>query len=144
VRRDDGGQSLVEFALILPVLLVLLVGLFDLGRAVTLSETMNAAVREGARFAIVHGATSSSPLGPSTFTSSSAATDNAITAVVRRHATGVNSTLTIVVSWPDGDAKRGSEVIVTATTAHVPIVSQVAGGGLAVTLRGSAVMVIQQ
>lgn len=144
MTRDDRGQSLVEFALILPVLLILLVGMFDLGRAVLLSETLNSAVREGTRYAIVHGALSSAPLGPATLTTPPDA-DNAATALVRAHATGINSTLTIVMSWPDGNAARGSEVTITATAPYTPILSQVfTGGGLAVTLRSGSTMVIQQ
>ena len=47
------GQALVEFALIFPLLFLLVMGLFDLGRAVFYSSTLNTAVREGTRYAIV-------------------------------------------------------------------------------------------
>jgi hypothetical protein len=47
------GQGLVEFALIFPLLFLLVMGLFDLGRAVFYSSTLNTAVREGTRYAIV-------------------------------------------------------------------------------------------
>ena len=47
------GQSLVEFALILPVALLLLIGFFDLGRAVFYYSSLTNAVREWARHAIV-------------------------------------------------------------------------------------------
>ena len=142
--RGERGQSLIEFALVLPVLVILLVGVFDLGRAVMLSETLNNAVREGARHAIVNGTTSSSPLGPATLTTPPAA-DNTATTVVRRHTIGINSTVTIVMSWPDGNANKGSEVQIIATTPFTPILSQVfTGGGIAVTLRSGTTMVIQQ
>jgi hypothetical protein len=53
-RRDHGrGQSLVEFALILPIFLMLLFGLFDLGRAVYAWSTINNAAREAGRQLIV-------------------------------------------------------------------------------------------
>ena len=142
--RGERGQSLIEFALILPVLVIVLVGIFDLGRAVMLSEALNNAVREGTRYAIVHGTTSESPLGPATLTTPPAA-DNAATTIVRRHTIGINSTITIVMSWPDGNANKGSEVQVIATTPYTPILSQVfTGGGIAVTLRSGSTMVIQQ
>jgi hypothetical protein len=51
--RKHKGQSLIEFALILPLLILLLMGLFDLGRAVFYYAVLNTAVREGTRFAIV-------------------------------------------------------------------------------------------
>jgi len=51
--RSPKGQALVEFALILPVFLLLLFGLFDLGRAVYAWSTINNAAREAARRLIV-------------------------------------------------------------------------------------------
>ena len=53
-RRDARGQSLVEFALILPLFVVILVGLFDGGRLVFDYNTVNNAAREGAREATVN------------------------------------------------------------------------------------------
>jgi len=47
------GQSLVEMALTLPVLLLLILGFIDLGRAVYYYSALGNAVREGARFASV-------------------------------------------------------------------------------------------
>lgn len=47
------GQTLVEFALILPVFLLILMGIFDLGRAVYYSSTLSNAARETARQGIV-------------------------------------------------------------------------------------------
>jgi Flp pilus assembly protein TadG len=48
------GQALVEFALVIPIFLLLLVALFDLGRAVFSYNTLTNAAREGARMAIVN------------------------------------------------------------------------------------------
>ncbi|HEX5039095.1 MAG TPA: TadE family protein [Candidatus Limnocylindria bacterium] len=50
---ESRGQSLVEFALILPVFVLLIVGILDFGRAVFAFNTLNNAAREGARVAIV-------------------------------------------------------------------------------------------
>lgn len=47
------GQSLVEFALVLPVLLLLFMGILDFGRAVFAYNSLSNAAREGARVAIV-------------------------------------------------------------------------------------------
>lgn len=47
------AQSLIEFALLLPLLMFLVVGLFDIGRAVFYYSVLNTAAREGARFAVV-------------------------------------------------------------------------------------------
>jgi Flp pilus assembly protein TadG len=48
------GQALVEFALVIPIFLLLLVALFDVGRAVFAYNTLTNAAREGARMAIVN------------------------------------------------------------------------------------------
>ena len=52
-RRHGRGQTLVEFALILPVFILVLVGIFDLGRAVYAFNTISNAAREAMRVAIV-------------------------------------------------------------------------------------------
>lgn len=51
--QRSGGQSLVEFALVLPVLLLLFMLIFDFGRAIFAYSTLSNAAREGARVAIV-------------------------------------------------------------------------------------------
>ena len=51
--RDEGGQALVELALILPILLMLLLGIFEFGRAWNTKQLITDAAREGARLAVV-------------------------------------------------------------------------------------------
>jgi Flp pilus assembly protein TadG len=48
------GQSLVEFALVLPIFLVLVMAVFDLGLSVFAYNSITNAAREGARLAIVN------------------------------------------------------------------------------------------
>jgi hypothetical protein len=50
--RSQRSQALIEFALISPVLLLLLFGIVDIGRAVFYYDTINHAAREGARTAV--------------------------------------------------------------------------------------------
>jgi Flp pilus assembly protein TadG len=47
------GQTLVEFSLALPVIILLFLGLFDFGRAIFAFNTVSNAARDGARVAIV-------------------------------------------------------------------------------------------
>lgn len=47
------GQATVEFALVLPVLLLLIVGVLEFARAWNLHQTLTDAVREGARRALI-------------------------------------------------------------------------------------------
>jgi len=52
-RRNARGQALVEFALVMPLLLILIVSVFEFGRAWNLHQTITDAAREGARKAVV-------------------------------------------------------------------------------------------
>jgi Flp pilus assembly protein TadG len=49
--RDTDAAALIEFAVSLPLLIVLVVGIFDFGGAFNLKQELNNAAREGARFA---------------------------------------------------------------------------------------------
>jgi hypothetical protein len=60
-RGRSAGQGLVEFALVLPVFLLILFGLIDVGRFVYMNSTLSQAAREGARL----GATEASWIGSS-------------------------------------------------------------------------------
>jgi Flp pilus assembly protein TadG len=143
--RGDRAQALVETALVLPLLLLLIVGLFDLGRAVWLSNTLSTAVREGTRYGVVHGSLSGSPTGPGSATYTAPDIDTAITAQVRSYANGVPGSLTVQSTWPDGNANRGSRIVVGASFPFVPVLAQAfLGGGLGITLRSSSTLVIEQ
>ncbi len=52
-RQKLSGQSLIEFALVFPLIILLVMGLFDIGRAILYYSALNTAVREGTRLAIV-------------------------------------------------------------------------------------------
>lgn len=54
--RDEKGQSVVEFALVVPILLLLVLGIMEFGRAYSANLTLQNAAREGARLAVT-GAT---------------------------------------------------------------------------------------
>jgi hypothetical protein len=53
IKRKTRGQSLVEMALVLPILLLLVLTFIDLARGVYYYSTLGNAVREGARYASV-------------------------------------------------------------------------------------------
>jgi Flp pilus assembly protein TadG len=55
-RRHESkrGQTLVEFALIVPLFILIVLGLFDVGRAVYAYNTASNAARSAARVAIVN------------------------------------------------------------------------------------------
>jgi Flp pilus assembly protein TadG len=49
--RETEAAAIIEFAVALPLLVVLVVGIFDFGGAFNLKQELNNAAREGARFA---------------------------------------------------------------------------------------------
>ena len=54
VSRRERGQAMVEFALVLPIFLLVLLGVFDFGRAIYAYNDVANAAREGARTAIIY------------------------------------------------------------------------------------------
>lgn len=66
VARRIEGQSLAEFALIAPIFIFTVIGIFDVGRLVWANNVVGSAAREAARFAISNGgtATTACPVGP--------------------------------------------------------------------------------
>lgn len=51
--KGRAGQALVEFALVVPIFLLLVIGVIEFGRAWNLQQTITDAAREGARRAVV-------------------------------------------------------------------------------------------
>lgn len=141
-RAEDGAQALVEFALVLPVLLLVILGILDLARAVSQENTLAFAAREGTRYAIVHGSNGSPAISCPIITSSCA--NPAVTDVVTRNAIGVPN-ITVILGYPDARNDRGWRVSVDATAPFVPLPSQyLLNGALTVTLRGGSMLVIQR
>jgi hypothetical protein len=138
-RMDDAGQALVEFALVLPVLLLIITGLFDVARATWQENTLAYAAREGTRYAIVHG--SGAVDGVVVFPSSY----QPVVDTVRAAAVGVPN-VSVVVNWVDnGCYDRNCRVSVDATTPFVPIPSQyLLGNTFQITLKGGSMLVIQR
>ena len=52
--KNEKGQAMVEFALLLPILLILLMGIIDFGWLFYNQLALNNSCREGARFAVVN------------------------------------------------------------------------------------------
>jgi len=67
LNRDASGQGLAEFAIVLPIFLVVVFGMIDVGRVIWATDNITNAAREGARFASIHGGSfiSACPVGPS-------------------------------------------------------------------------------
>ena len=100
--REQRGVAAVEFAFIAPALLLLTVGIIDVGRMMWTASTLDHAAREGARFATVRGAQSVQPTNQSE-----------VEAFVASRAIGIDpDNLSVQVNWSP-DANRGSTVTIT-------------------------------
>jgi Flp pilus assembly protein TadG len=91
-RKRRAGQSLVEFALVVPFLLVLLLGIMEFGWFMKNELTVSNAAREGARYAVIGRSTS-----------------DIISRVQTKAATvpGAPDKLTITLKRDDNDASNG-------------------------------------
>jgi hypothetical protein len=155
ISDDDGGQSLVEFAFMLPIVLLIVTGIFDVGRAVWQENTLAYAAREGTRYAIVHGSGHPDESlrqhpGWGGFPANTAGIETA----VRNASVGIGGVITIVSKWPTGETSpglgdgcndRNCAVSVTASAAFIPLPSQyMLGGAFQITLKGGSQLVIQR
>jgi len=61
-RHRSRGQALVEFALVLPLFLLVLIGVIVLGIVVFYNQQLTNAAREAARFAAVHSGSAQCPV----------------------------------------------------------------------------------
>ncbi|MDP8245602.1 MAG: TadE/TadG family type IV pilus assembly protein [Candidatus Hinthialibacter antarcticus] len=55
-NQGERGSATVEFALVLPILMLMLFGIIEFGRVLSVQHLLNTAVREGARMAALPGA----------------------------------------------------------------------------------------
>jgi len=158
---------LVEFALVAPLLFLLLIGIFEAGRFILNLETLNNATREGARYAVVHGAQSSCPSGPMPGGAANPCEpfEGAHTiAAVKDAAVGIASLGDLTVHTPlwtqarstslpsgptydgvvRGDNYRGSYVSVFAEYAYEPIIKSVFDIGLIpdITISAESTLVV--
>jgi len=56
-RRNRKGVAAVEFAVVAPVLFLMILGMIELGRAIMVQQVITNASREGARVAVLDGTT---------------------------------------------------------------------------------------
>lgn len=102
--RGVRGQSLVEFALIAPMFLILIFGIIDFGMGLRAYITVSQATREGARSAAIG-------MAPGTFTAGGAGDCNGSTntTVVGKvcstmDSLGLSNLTEVTVTYPDGVA----------------------------------------
>ena len=120
------GQSLIELALILPVLMFILVGIVDFGRVFNAYIIITNAAREGARYGAMHP------------TDEDGIKDYVINEAV---GSGINiGADDVEVGFPNGTLDPGNPIRVTVTY-DFPLITEFLFGG-STTIQSSAEMVI--
>jgi len=123
-RERTRGQSLVEFALCLPLLMLILAGIFDLGRAFNAYIVITNAAREGAYYGSLN------PFD----------TDGIVARVINE-GQGSGITLTTGDVAVSTTGATGSPVCVTVTY-DFELITPILRGGQPITLQSSAEMMV--
>lgn len=136
-RRDTRGAAALEFALVAPILFLLLFGIIDYGYLINRSSMINNAVRDAAREGALHGSQAE------------------VSAVATAALAGFSPTPTVAVTCKtaagaacgsyDAGAESGGTVTVRVTYQHpmmTPVGSMI-GGGDTVTVTRTATMRIE-
>ena len=126
---DAEAQSLVEFALILPIIVLFIIGIFDLGFAVYTRNILASAAREGARTGIIM-----------------ANNDAMIQTRVKAAAPGLNLQNSQISIVPSPSRSFSNPITVTVSytyTTITPFLGQVVGNGGKVPLSGRSVMIVE-
>ena len=143
-KQQLRAQTLVEFALVFPIAIFLILGFFDLGRAVFNFASLSNSVREATRYAIVH---------------KEAVNDAAQTAgylelkqKVFDYSFGIPpSDITVDVtvtmqSDPTGNALLRDKISITATYIFVPVtpgIKQILGAGNGIPIVAQSTMLLE-
>ena len=110
MRKDERGQALVEMALVMPILLLLLAGIADIGRLIFTYEQMQMAAQESVRLGGLHK------------------NDTTITNFAVNYVTmGDPSKMKVVITPQDTNRKSGDYVTVKLSypfSFYTPFVSQ--------------------
>ena len=107
--RGGRGQSLVEFALILPVLVILVLGIVDFGMGLRSYISLTNATREGARFAAVGNQAGAYPIDCNGTTNTSVVGR----VCVALEGLKLSNVQNVTVSYPNGQMP-GESVVVAA------------------------------
>jgi len=123
-KSASPGQSLVEFAILIPVFILIVVVIFDLGRAVYYYSTIYNAAREGARNGII--------------TRNTTSMENA----AKNYAFGLDldpATFSVIATYFPNPTYKVQVTITYSFVPVTPLVSQLLPGGK-LTLRSQSVM----
>lgn len=121
----ERGQGMVEFALIASLFIMILLVVFDFGRAIYIYSSVHNAAREGARYGIIHPGDTAG-----------------ISTAALRLTTGLDAAqVTVTPSFPSSDTIQ----VTVSYTFHTvtPLLGLLTGGPGGINLSSSAEMLIE-
>lgn len=139
--RDERGVALTEFALILPLLMLLLIGMLDFGKAYNYWIDQTHLANEGARWAAVDKNPAGVTMTLQQYIASKANTDE-----LKDGGTGsISNPLGVCIAFPAGTSNVGNPVEVRVATTYkwLPIIGDKISI-LQTTINGSATMRIEK
>lgn len=145
--RARRGTTMVEAAISLGFICTLIIGCIDFSIAAFRAEALNHLAHRVGRAAIIHGTyaptgISGGAWGPAGVTTTLSGTDS-IATLAKTYGAGMNaSAVSLHVTWPNGDNKPGSPVLVETSIAWSPMFLESMGYGV-LTLRGKSYQIIQ-
>jgi Flp pilus assembly protein TadG len=138
VVRGQRGAAAVEFAVVVPVLLLIVFGILDFGRAMNYDNDATQLANEGARWAVVN----SNPGGSSSLAGWIKSQGD--TSEMRNHST-------VCISFPSNPATGTSmqvgdpvQVTVAVNFQWLPFVNRAVGSPGTTTMTGKAIMRLEQ
>lgn len=124
-KKHCKGAAMVEAAIVLPVCVLLLLGMFDASLLILRHTAMSAVARQVAREAIIHGSRASSSQGnwgPQPVTTSAEGGHPATSSAAGLLMAQNPAQVTIKLNWPDGDNTPGNRVRVMVSCVHTPLI----------------------
>jgi len=124
LRKKRRGAAAVEFAIVLPVFVLLVFGMIEYGRMVMVQQVITNASREGARQAVLDGATTTSVQSAVTTYLTNASVSGGSSTVTPSPATAASGdpiTVTVsvpfsAVSWLPSPMYLGGKTLSASTT----------------------------
>jgi Flp pilus assembly protein TadG len=141
---SERGQALVEFALVVPLVLLLLLGIVDFGTAYNYKNDETSLANEAARFAVVNTCAPCASAGESI---EQYVKNDADSGALRNGGGQIAAPgITVSICFPNGTGNIGDplQVTVSATYKFLPYVVSLVGLPTTVTLKSTATQRIEQ
>lgn len=131
-RQNARGQAVLEFALVLPILVLIVVGIADVSLAFFRLTSLSAAAREGVRWGIIRQCDDPTGANPNSIQ---------YRAVQAAPGSGITPGL-VSISYPDGGAAAGDRIQVSVSTVYRPMNPVI--DGFVVALTGGTITLTQR